>query len=368
MSKPFINSINYMRGICMLGVIGIHVGSVALVNPSPNLALIGVLEILSRFSVPAFFFLSAFGMFYSQPLSEPFSYGAYLKRRLKTVLVPYVFWSFFYMTFSSVLGHNFSVFQPHLVAKTLWYGLAMYHIYFLVILLWFYFLMPLWRVMLKAMDQHPALWFTVLFLVNMAFNFYSSYIWNFHSDVPWQQDAFNFRLNYVVLYYVFIFLFGAFCAEHFQAVKEWISRHGIFINVLQLATTVGMLAAYYGVMSYLGYDPLSAVFTIHQLSPIGMLYTLSSMLFFLYWWECRSVPKAVHSLFTMLGNYSYPIYLVHPVFLSLATVVARHNNIVLRAWVIIVIYFVVAACAAAFSAILQRLPLPKWMAVCLKGK
>ena len=63
MSKRFIRSINYMRGLCMLGVIGIHVGSAALSNPTPNLALIGLLEILSRFSVPAFFFLSAFGMF-----------------------------------------------------------------------------------------------------------------------------------------------------------------------------------------------------------------------------------------------------------------------------------------------------------------
>ena len=37
MSKRFIHSINYMRGLCMLGVIAIHVGSVAIVNPSPNL-------------------------------------------------------------------------------------------------------------------------------------------------------------------------------------------------------------------------------------------------------------------------------------------------------------------------------------------
>lgn len=49
MSKRFIHSINYMRGICMLGVIGIHVGSVALTMPSPNLTLTAILEILSRF-------------------------------------------------------------------------------------------------------------------------------------------------------------------------------------------------------------------------------------------------------------------------------------------------------------------------------
>ena len=145
MSKRFIHSINYMRGLCMLGVIAIHVGSVAIVNPSPNLGLVAILEILSRFSVPAFFFLSAFGMFYSQPLDQPFVYKDYLRRRLRTVFVPYLAWSLFYMVYVSVISHNFSVFQPYAFFRTLWYGLAMYHIYFLVILLWFYFLMPLCR-------------------------------------------------------------------------------------------------------------------------------------------------------------------------------------------------------------------------------
>ena len=137
MSKRFIRSINYMRGLCMLGVIGIHVGSVALLNPSPNLGLVAVLEILSRFSVPAFFFLSAFGMFLSQPLNQPFVYKDYLKRRLRTVLIPYLSWSVFYMLYVSVIGHNFTLFHPGQFIRTLWYGLAMYHIYFLVILLWF---------------------------------------------------------------------------------------------------------------------------------------------------------------------------------------------------------------------------------------
>ena len=59
----------YMRGLCMLGVIGIHVGSYALQNPFVNLELISVLEILSRFGVPAFFFLSAFGLFYHTSVS-----------------------------------------------------------------------------------------------------------------------------------------------------------------------------------------------------------------------------------------------------------------------------------------------------------
>lgn len=368
MSKRFIHSINYMRGICMLGVIAIHVGSVALLNPTPNLELVAVLEILSRFSVPTFFFLSAFGMFMSQPVEGPFVYKDYLKRRLRTVLVPYVAWSLFYMTYSSILSHNASIFQPLAFIRTLWYGLAMYHIYFLVILLWFYFLMPLWRVMLRGMNHHPWFWFTLLFAGNVVFNFYSSYVWDFHSANPFLQDAFTYRLNYVVLHYLFIFLFGAFTAEHFQATCNWLSRHGLLVNSFQALTTAGMLMVYYGIMATLHYDALSAVFTIHQLSPIGMAYTLSTILYLLYWLECHRVPPFLHRFFSLLGDYSYPIYLVHPLFLSFLTWSAAHFHIYLRSLYIIAIYLAVTCLATAFSAIITWLPLPKWLSICLKGK
>jgi peptidoglycan/LPS O-acetylase OafA/YrhL len=357
-----------MRGLCMLGVIAIHVGSVELTAASPNLGLVAVLEILSRFSVPAFFFLSAFGMFYSQPLSAPFVYKDYLRRRLRTVFVPYIAWSLFYMVYVSVLSHNFNIFQPYTFVKTLWYGLAMYHIYFLVILLWFYFLMPVWRPLLRFMNRKPWTYFTLLFIGNVIFNFYSSYIWTVQSDNVLIQDAFNYRLNYVVLHYLFIFMFGALTAEHFQDITTWLSHHGVFINVFQALTTISMLAGYYGIMHYLDYDPLSAVFTIHQLSPMGMAYTLSTMLFLLYWWECRHVPSFVHHVFTILGNYSYPIYLVHPVFLSICTGLCAHMHLYLRAWHIVVIYCIVAALSTVYSAIIYKLSLPHWLNICLKGK
>ena len=55
--------IDDLRGICMLGVIGIHVGSFVLEAPQPNSFLYMLLEILSRYSVPSFFFISGYGLF-----------------------------------------------------------------------------------------------------------------------------------------------------------------------------------------------------------------------------------------------------------------------------------------------------------------
>ena len=71
--------IDDLRGICMLGVIGIHVGSFVLEAPYPNSFLYMLLEILSRYSVPAFFFISGYGLFCQYRPETTIAYLPFLK-------------------------------------------------------------------------------------------------------------------------------------------------------------------------------------------------------------------------------------------------------------------------------------------------
>jgi surface polysaccharide O-acyltransferase-like enzyme len=148
MKKPYLNSIEYIRGVSMLGVVAIHIGAQYLTNPTPNVNLIAVLEIASRFSVPIFFFISAFGLFYKIDLSEPFDYEKFLRRRFKAVLLPYLIWSALYIIHDSFF-YSTGIPAPESLAKILFFGLAKYQLYFLVILIWFYLLMPLWIKIIK---------------------------------------------------------------------------------------------------------------------------------------------------------------------------------------------------------------------------
>ena len=77
--------IDDLRGICMLGVIGIHVGSFVLEAPYPNSFLYMLLEILSRYSVPAFFFISGYGLFCQYRPETTIAYLPFLKKRLQSV-------------------------------------------------------------------------------------------------------------------------------------------------------------------------------------------------------------------------------------------------------------------------------------------
>ena len=79
MKKPRLEAIEFIRGISMLGVIGIHIGSAYLgqhLTPEApgNAHLVALLEIFTRFSVPIFFFISAFGLFYNMDMTKPFVY------------------------------------------------------------------------------------------------------------------------------------------------------------------------------------------------------------------------------------------------------------------------------------------------------
>lgn len=74
--------IDDLRGICMLGVIGIHVGSFVLEAPYPNSFLYMLLEILSRYSVPAFFYLRLWFIL-PIPTRNYYSLSAFLKNGCK---------------------------------------------------------------------------------------------------------------------------------------------------------------------------------------------------------------------------------------------------------------------------------------------
>ena len=212
-----------------------------------------------------------------------------------------------------MLAHSAWGLMPHVLGLTLLFGNGMYHLYFLVILLWFYALMPLWRWTLRSILKAPILSMTVLFFVQMAVNYWSSYMaGSVKLEQEWLQYIFSMRLNYFVGFYIWIFLLGGLLAERFDAILEWIDAHGFGITVGFIVSLVAMLGSYYYVMAEWGYTRLEAIYTVHQLSPQGLLYTGMGCLFFVWAFTVSSMSDIVETFWTELGNASYGIYLVHP--------------------------------------------------------
>ena len=356
MKKPYLVSIEYIRGVSMLGVVAIHIGAQYLTNPTPNVNLIAILEVASRFSVPIFFFISAFGLFYKIDLNEPFDYGKFLRRRFKAVLLPYLIWSALY-----ILHDNFfygtGIPAPSRTAEILFFGLAKYQLYFLVILIWFYLLMPLWIKIIKSLTP---LKFAAIFFIQIGFNYFSSYsveLFLFTQSLPNDSTLKMFlqwRLNYLVLHYVFIFLLGGILAIHSQKFFDRLRENKKIVSATFLIALTVHLGYFYFLVYVEKYDLLSAVNTAHQLSPTGFIYTIAASIFLFMLFECVEFNKILRESFSILGKNSYFVYLFHPLAITYLDLEMKNLGLIMTAGNTIIFYVLTVLISLAIGYIWRR--------------
>ena len=309
-----IEAMEYIRGLAMLGVVAIHTGSMVLLDPAANPHLVALLEIASRFSVPIFFFISAFSLFRQYPLQQPLDLRRFFQRRFSRVLLPYVAGSILYMLHYSWLTGDWSIWFPILVYQFFFFGMGCYQLYFLVILLWFYLLMPLWRGWVRHILRQPLLWLALLLVAQIAFNYYSSYrlkpnFANFYLNL-----GIEYRMSWWPLHYVFLFLLGGVVASKYEQVFPLLQRHMRLLGGLLLICLTAMLAHYYVLIGPFHYTLVQAVNTVHQLSPAGVLYSVVASLYLLVRFA-RPLPIRLRQTLSIAGRYSYSIFWLHPFFL-----------------------------------------------------
>ena len=362
MAKQHLAAIEYIRGISMLGVIGIHVGSQYLMNPASNAHLTALFEIATRFSVPIFFFISAFGIFYNMDLDKPFSYRRFLEKRSRAVFIPYLVWSLFYLLHDGWL-YNVGFPAPLSLASLLFFGNAKYQLYFLVLLIWFYLLMPLWIPLVKCIDGKGL---CLLFALQVAFDYFSSFNVPFNTMVysmenPVLKSFLLYRLNYWVLHYVFIFIIGGYLAVHFKEFQSFMRDHQKIIYLFFAASLAGLLGYYYDLLAFRGYTQMDAINTAHQLCPLGIVYTLGASVFFFTFFTEQHYSQSLNRLFSLLGKHSYFAYLVHPFFIGYMMLALEGHGVILTAQKALAFYLVTVVLSLAAAAIVrsagERFPL-----------
>ena len=217
--------------------------------------------------------------------------------------------------------------------------------------------MPLWRWALRHIVKAPIVSMSVLFFIQMGLNYYSSYMMGgLHFQQEWLQYIVNMRLNYFVGFYIWIFLLGGLLAERFDAMMEWIDAHGFGITIGFIVSLVAMLGSYYYVMAEWGYTRLEAIYTVHQLSPQGLVYTAMGCIFFVWAFTVSSMSDVVETFWTELGDASYGIYLVHPFVLIAFDKVLQIAGLGYTAMTVIVMYVSAVILSFGLTKLLGALP------------
>ena len=355
--KERLPAIEYIRGISMLGVIGIHVGSQYLMNPSSNVHLVALFEIVTRFAVPIFFFISAFGLFYNLEPGKQFDYLYFLRRRFKTVLIPYIIWSLFYIIHDNCY-YGYGVPSLDYLIKLLFFGLAKYHLYFLVILLWFYLLMPVW---IKIVQRMTGKKLFLLLLLQIAFDYFSSYseaLNNLTYSLP-EESLIRwfllYRLNYLILHYVFIFVLGGFLAVHIEKFFTFMRQNKMIINFGFIVSLLILLAHYYVVIFLRHLPPEAAVNIAHQLSPAGIIYTITASVFWFTIFSSYNFGSILKSALSFCGRHSYFAYLFHPLLITYLSLLLQSTGRVMTASIAILFYFITVIISLLIASTFRKL-------------
>jgi len=288
--------IDFIRIICIVSVILIHTTTKVLAISKNNLVACPFalfLNQLTRFAVPIFFMISAFGL--SLSYSRDLNYFSYLKQRLSKILIPYLFWSFLYYYF--IYPHSSrSMFQ------TLLHGSASYQLYFIPALFLFYLFFPLIFRISKFLN-HPVL-LSLLFIIQLIF---------LGLDYYYRPLSFAYPINVFLLNFLF-FILGILASQHQERILNFVKKYkNIFISLsflLAIYITLEGAIRYYKTRNYLSfYSQWRPSVLLDSLVVFGLLFYLGRQ------------TKIKSQLIKKISSYSFFVYFIHIIFIE---IISKH--------------------------------------------
>lgn len=241
------------------------------------------LDQLARFCVPAFLFVSAYGLACKHQ-DKPINYHHFITGRVMKLLPLYIMWSLTsILIVSSVPAWSFGG-QPSSICVQLLLGQADYQLYFIIVLLQLYLLFPLiWK--FKRYINFILL--VTLFIQLCVYYFYS------------QEINHTERFEYVsALSWIFYFVLGIYVKM--CGLTKPLIKAAPWLAALAFAAVVG--DSYWHIKH--GLDPLPALkFTRLLVIPFAVfsIFTLAIN------------NKLDHNLIAHLGKQSYLIFLAHTI-------------------------------------------------------
>ena len=349
-TRKHLWEVDIVRILTFLCVIGVHTTSHTIAtNDLPLYLLLG----LMHFTRNVFFALTAFVLVYSY-LHKPVPMKRFWPRRFLLVGVPYLVWSVIYFTASNIYDRtnaSFGTLALRLLGHILT-GTAWYHLYFLLVTMQVYLLVPaiLWLIR-RTRGHHTSLLVIagILQLGIVACYYYF-------------PDSVAFLHGYTKEYffsYIFFILAGAVAADHYAVFLAWVRQHRGLIGVIVAATCVATIGVFLLQMA-LGKSPYGAG---SPLQPIVIVWGGAVAIGFLAigtYWADRRKPTGFGTRFVATASdRSFGIFLSHPLFIWILLWIGNDwvEHTIPKPWLTLVVYLAVIACAIGLTELFRRTPL-----------
>ncbi|MFJ3382817.1 MULTISPECIES: acyltransferase [unclassified Curtobacterium] len=349
--KPrHLYEVDVLRILTFACVLGVHTTSHTMASDDVGLA--GLLALL-HFTRLVFFTLTAFVLVYSYSI-RPKPMSVFWPKRFLLVGVPYLAWSFVYVASAWLLDPGQRGDVPALVttfATGVVTGTAKYHLYFLLVTMQVYLLLPaiMWLVR-KTRGHHVTVLVVSLVVQLVVFTGYKY----FPASDAWlhgYQKQFFFS-------YVFFIVSGAIAADHAERFLGFIRTHrrGIMWGFLGGAL---LTLAVFVVQMLAGQSPYAAGTPLQPIEAVWSTVVFVGFLASGAWWADRRVAGSrLAKVVDYASDRSFGIFLSHPLVIWLLLYGSSPlEALVPKPWLTLVTYLLVVVLAVAITEVFRWTPL-----------
>ena len=127
------------------------------------------------------------------------------------------------------------------------------------------------------------------------------------------------------------------------------------ISATFLITLTMLLGWFYFLIYVEKFSAEAAVNTAHQLSPLGIFYTIAASIFFFMLFENVKMPARIKNFLSLLGKNSYFVYLAHPFAITYLTLAFGKLNLIMTAPNALIFYVLIVAVTLSAGLLVNRL-------------
>jgi len=360
-TRPYIYELDLMRPVTAVTVVAVHVLAFtqSLNHTTTGLQVQNGIITSVHFTRDVFMFITALALTYVY-FGRPFSGKRFWAKRSIGVLVPYCIWSIAY-TWVNTSQHSPAAFAK-LALLNILTGNASYQLYYILLTLQLYLVLPLFLLFLKHIKQHPWRALSISFALQV-FLMYADYRYlqqgTLASSGVWQVvEAFQ---GSFLLTYQFYFILGGLAALFLQQERAFVLRYGKWIVG---GFVLALVALWVHFLLQVDVYHESLAYATSVLQPMMTFYSPVVIIllgFLACRWASRTDrqghPKGYRFWHT-LSDASFGIYLVH-VFI-LTALLQWVVPLMPEAWPVALrvffTWFLTAGGAAAISILLMKTP------------
>ncbi len=316
--RPHIYEIDPLRACTAFSVVGVHVlaATIFLNQTEPGVQIQNALIVTLHYTREFFIFVTAFALTYVY-FERSFSLKQFWMKRGLGVLLPYIIWSLIYIWANHPGITSVKFLQLSLIDIPT--GYASYQLYYILLSLEFYLLLPLFLLFLQRCKRHPWIVLSVSFVLQLLI-FYA----DFHTlqlNTPPSGFWYEFEQyqDRFILIYQFYFVLGGFVALYFQQIRSFLLRHG---TIVAGGLFLMLVVLWLHFLVQLNVYHRSIAFASSVLQPIMVFFCVAIILFMLWLtsrWASRTDPAQhprSYRIWHVLADASFGVYLVHVLILN----------------------------------------------------